>query len=132
MIEVRGDDEAIAAVGAMAKEGWKDKELGSWAKDERDMLEYLPYPPTLPNQQYRRTGRLALGYRVQRPRTMVRVISNRASTAKTGFYGGYVIGQRQAPVHQGRWYIATELVEADLPKLIKRVGKKGIRIFEAT
>ena len=135
MIEVRGIDEATGAIGALSKEGWKDKELGSWADDERGMLDKEPYPPQKtpkrPSQRYIRTYRLKRSYRVQRPRRMVRVITNRASTARSGFYGGYVVGQQQAAVHFGHWYIMADLIEADLPKLTKKIGIKGVRIFEA-
>ena len=131
MVEVRGDKEAMAAVGAMSKAGWKDKELGGWADDERNMLEKTPYPPERSGQRYIRTGRLGRSYRVQKPRRMVRVITNRASTARSGFYGGYVISQQQARVHRGRWYIMADLIEADLPKLYKKIGDKGVRVFEA-
>ena len=132
MVEVRGDEEAIEAIGALSKAGWKDKELGRWADDERDMLERTPYPPERSGQRYIRTGRLGKSYRVQKPRKMVRVITNRASTAKSGFYGGYVISQQQARVHRGRWYIMGDLIEDDLPKLYEKIGDKGVRIFEAT
>lgn len=131
MIKVIGDKIAIAAVAALAKDGWKDRELGIWADDERSMLEKEPYPPERSGQRYIRTGRLGHSWRNQRPRKMVRVITNRASTARSGFYGGYVVGQQQAYMHRNRWYIASELVEADLPKLIKRVGNKGVKVFEA-
>ena len=132
MIKVIGDKEAIAAVGALAKEGWKDKELGNWADDERDILEGTPYPAERSGQRYIRTYRLKHGYRSQRPRKMVRVITNRASTARSGFYGGYVIGVQQATVHRNRWPIMAKMVESGLPILYKKIGEKGVRVFEAS
>ena len=128
-IVIRGAEEAAAAIGALSKKPWKDKELGRWADTEREMLAKTPYPPTLPNQRYVRTYQLKHGYRVQKPRKMVRIINNVAS-GKSGEYGGYVVGQQQAYMHMGRWYVAFELVEADVPALIDKIGDAGVRIFE--
>ena len=129
-VVVRGVDEAVAAVGALSKKSWKDKELGRWADDERKILAKMPYPPTRPNQRYVRTYKLKHGYRVQKPRKMVRVITNVASSSR-GEYGGYVVGQQQAYMHQGRWYIAFDIVEADLPALADKLGDASVRVFEA-
>lgn len=129
-VEVRGDKEAIKATEALSKEDWKDKALGEFADDRRDALEKEPYPPPVPNQRYIRTYRLKYGYYVQKPRKMVRVISNRAAS-QGGLYGGYVVGQQQAYMHQGRWYQALDIVEQGLPDLADKVGDEGIRIFEA-
>ena len=131
MVQIRGDEEAKDATKRLSKDGWKDKELGKWADKERDELEKEPYPAEISGQRYVRTYKLKYGYRVDKPRKMWRRIANIASARHSGEYGGYVVGQRQAYMHAGRWYQALNIVEGHLPRLTDKIGKTGIKLFEA-
>src|SRR5688500_13208236 len=91
-----------------------DGAMSEWAKETRGELKSTPYPPApIPKKgrkPYRRTGRLANSWFAQRIRMSEWVIGNRAK-ARRRSYASYVIGDKQgkqAKVHQGRWWKATE------------------------
>ena len=90
-----------------------------------------PYPPTLPNQRYIRTGTLGRslgsgegGGRQQGKPDIYEVTQNsRYTSGSFGTRLGYapeVIGERQRPIHQGRWYtLKGSVLKAVLPKIEK-------------
>lgn len=55
------------------------------------------YPPTLPNQRYRRTNNLRQKLAIVKPGPNQRLVINTAS------YAAAVYGPNQANIHRGRW-----------------------------
>ena len=82
-----------------------DPELSDWAKDTAKELKRTPYPPKRPAQKYVRTGRLANSWKVGHPKRGVVSVLNSAK------YAGFVVGDKQAWMHEGRWWKASEEVQ---------------------
>ena len=98
--------------------GTFDKTTGRWAKRTANQLKKKKYPPTRSGQKYKRTRRLKRGWEARRVKSSQWTISNRAQ-AKGRVYPGFVVGDNQAWMHKGRWWIASEEIEAKIPNLVK-------------
>ena len=100
-IKIEGLDKLIQGLGSIEKAHEAiEPVLSRWA--ERIGTEWHTYPPTLPNQRYRRTGRLRRGRRqlVQRRRDGIAAIARNEGVP----YSGWVLrDSTQANVHRGRW-----------------------------
>jgi hypothetical protein len=99
------------------------RELGRWAEDVLDDHLYGEdkYAPPPPNSRYIRTGRLGRGYGLMRhSRTAVRIFN---LTPYTGYVVGDADGRGQAGIHQGRWWLARQRVEARLDDATERIGR---------
>ena len=76
------------------------------------------YPPQLPNQRYRRTGRLGRGRRqiVNRTPSAVEAIARNDGVP----YNVWVIRTAtQAGIHRGRWNSDERLIESESPQVIR-------------
>lgn len=79
------------------------------------------YPPELPNSDYERTGELGRSWDVAlenvRGFNAELIISNDATDPRGKQYAAYVIGDLQAPIHQGRWFEADDEVQEMLDEI---------------
>jgi hypothetical protein len=98
------------------------RELGLWAEDVLDDQLYGEdkYAPPPPNSRYIRTGRLGRGYGLMRHGLAVRIFN---LTPYTGYVVGDAEGRGQAGIHQGRWWLARQRVEARLGDATERIGR---------
>ena len=106
-----------------------DKIMGDWAKDMRTMLKSHPYPAKRPTQTYVRTGRLANSWAAIQVRTGVWSLTNTATNQKTGApYAFRVVGdadgENQAWMHEGRWWIARDLLDGYTDDLTQRLTRQ--------
>ena len=95
---------------------------GEW----RDLLvplkrELRTYPAPPPGSRYVRTHNLKRSWQY------AIVSPERAEVSNTAIYAGYVQGENQAAVHQGRWSIFTEVggrhFSEFIDKLTTKIGK---------
>ena len=89
------------------------------AKFSEKMVKTLtaePYPPKLPNQKYVRTFLLKNSFQQARLDVARHVVRNTAPRRR------YVISDRQAAIHEGRWWTMREIVERDLDELSEALG----------
>jgi len=93
-------------------------ELKEWGKDEADRLQNTAYPPPRPQQRYKRTGKLGRSWSSSVIGSAAVKISNNAG------YAPWVVGEKQAWMHAGRWWQARPIVEKDIPELTKSITKK--------
>jgi len=100
-----------------------------WA--QRHVVRHLvvkPYPPKRPGQKYKRTYRLQARWHAE-PQGNSVLIANRQP------YAGYVVGdgkgKRQARVHQGRWWLAADVIKAARPELKKAVNRELSQLLRA-
>ena len=87
---------------------------GEWGPFLRSMqLDLKEYPPMLPNQKYKRTFNLRNSwlYAVLRP--------TEAEIGNAATYAGWVQGERQAAIHQGRW------------SKMREIGEEAVRVLES-
>jgi len=85
----------------------------------RTKLDDKRYAPKRPGQRYVRTGRLGRSWSgVEKVRKLVYRIRNFAKSPKGVFYTSFVIGERQAFMHRGRWWQAERVAFVEPPKLI--------------
>lgn len=90
-----------------------DVVMKQWAQNVRARLKGLPYPPKLPNQRYVRTGELANRWAAVRVKVGQWSITNARPSVE------YVIDEeKQARIHEGRWYVAQAEIEKDRPVLV--------------
>ena len=103
-----------------------------WAQDTRKVLKSTPYPAKRPKQKYKRTGRLANGWAVERGSGAAVAIVNSAR-GRDGHYTRYVVGdgkgKGQAWMHKGRWWIARTVTDGRRAELRRSVRQA---IAEAT
>ena len=91
--------------------------LRAWAQAVRKKLKGKPYPPQRPGQTYIRTGNLASRWAAEPIGAGAVAIVNRAD------YAGWVVGDEQAGVHQGRWWQARPIIEEDIPNLTRQLSE---------
>lgn len=79
------------------------------------------YPPERAGQQYQRTGQLGAGFMFDSIDKSHYQFVNRVS------YVQYVVGDSdgdgQAWMHRGRWFVARERIETELPVLLEKLEK---------
>jgi hypothetical protein len=90
-----------------------------------------PYPPTLPNQKYRRTGTLGRSLGVGMNSGIVgtpdiRTVKKVGTTGYEGTFGSNlsyaaeVIGEgTQKPIHRGRWWTMKTVAQRAVSKVIR-------------
>lgn len=124
-----------------------DSTIYRWAQGQRRKLKGHGYPPQSGRPQpfrtdksrryffwalreglisvpYRRTGRLANSYRVEKEGRARYTITNSAP------YAPLVVGKgSQARYHAGNWYVMEDEVQADAPELAKLIAKDLIGLF---
>lgn len=95
-----------------------------WGQETRRKLKGKKYPPRRPGQRYRRTGLLANSWRSKVTGKNTISIENEASRRGRP-YPVFVIGdragKRQAWMHVGRWWIAREVIDDEVPELRRRI-----------
>lgn len=92
-----------------------EKVVGAWARQTRAFLKSTPYPAKRPGQSYVRTGTLANSWRARRVKDGVWNIENSAE------YSGFVVGENQAWMHEGRWWKARDKMQERIPLLTKQL-----------
>lgn len=102
-----------------------DPEMQAWAQSVRGLLKSKPYPPAPATSKYRRTGRLANSWLAAKHGTGVGGIKNSAP------YSGFVVGNNQAFMHQGRWWQARPTIEGETPKLTKALAAKVEKVWQS-
>lgn len=107
-----------------------DPVLGEWTKDMRYALKAEPYPPKRPGQTYVRTGQLANRWRAEQVKPGVWRINNAAVGKNGREYAQFVVGEQQAWMHQGRWWLAREIVEGYAGDLTERLADKLVEYWE--
>lgn len=101
-----------------------DPETKKWADQTSKTLRQTPYPAKRPKQRYRRTGRLTSSWRYERRGMGHYVIINRANRGGR-FYGPFVVGRgRQFWAHKGRWWVAEDVIEKRIPKLVEWLQRR--------
>lgn len=98
-----------------------DPVLGDWTKDVRYNLKAEPYPPKRPKQTYVRTGLLANSWSAEQVAPGKWRINNSANYSQ--FVVGDAQGHGQAWMHQGRWWLAREVVDGYTDDLTQRLSK---------
>lgn len=120
-----------------------DKELdpvvGRWSQETRGKLKSTPYPPKRPGQRYIRTGRLANSWRSRKKKDSQYVIENMAAGPRGKLYATYVVGGplgnavrefAQAWMHKGRWWMAKDVIDEELPRLRTAMIQRIVHIWE--
>jgi hypothetical protein len=74
---------------------------------------HYPAPPA--GSTYIRTGRLGAGWDVRMTGPLEHRIVNPT------IYATYVVGERQAWMHRGRWWTARQRIDAALPDLVRQM-----------
>lgn len=93
-------------------------------------LKGKPYPPELPGQKYKRTGRLNRAWAASIRGEYDTIHITNDARGKSGFYAGYVvgnpissIGNAQASIHRGRWWVATDVIEETIPRALEETSQ---------
>lgn len=104
-----------------------DKVLTTWSRETTAALKGKKYPPPRPGQKYKRTGRLANSWRVERRKAGQVAIVNNARSPRGQVYPGYVVGdsrgEGQAFMHKGRWWRARDVIDAEAKRLPAELTK---------
>lgn len=92
-------------------------------------LQGKPYPPERSGQKYRRTGRLNRAWQAVTTGAWNTIhIQNKASD-KGRAYAAWVVGNpiatgpAQSWIHQGRWWIATDVISDTIPQALEETGQ---------
>ena len=94
--------------------------------------ELRTYPPELPDQRYIRTGKR---YRATRVEYLggqsYRLISDPSYKGRSAdpYVLGDAYGQGQARIHQGRWRLLKDAVEASIERILARVREEFNKII---
>jgi hypothetical protein len=120
-IKVTGSARVANKFRAMAgKSKNTDPVTKAWAEKTRLKLRAKKYPPKRPGQKYKRTGRLGTSWKKRKAGKNTWAIINDASF-KGRTYARYVVGDskgnRQAWMHSGRWWVARDVIEENIPEL---------------
>ena len=95
-----------------------DKVMERHIKTQAANLRSKPYPPMLPNQKYKRTGKLGRAFRAQRRGRGSWAVINRTS------YAVYVIkkGYQNRKYHEGRWWTIEDEMKRSMPELTRKLS----------
>lgn len=100
-----------------------------WGQNVRAALRAKPYPPERTGQTYRRT------YKLQRSFYARRVGKSSIEIGNSQPYSNYVIGDKsggsQAWMHQGRWWLVRDVIQAETPALRQDILKALDREFKS-
>ena len=77
------------------------------------------YPPPPPGSSYRRTGTLGRGWQPIGPHTTGSQWA--AGIVNETDYGEFVMGNRQATIHQGRWKTVDTIASEQEPQIVARI-----------
>ena len=95
--------------------------MKKWAKRTAAVLKSTPYPPQEPHMTYVRTGRLASSWSSRSAGFHKVEIHNSAE------YASLVVGEdTQIPIHESRWWVATDIIEKELDKLVDDIGDEVV------
>lgn len=94
-----------------------------WAQGVRGKLKSKPAPAKRPLQTYIRTGELANKWAVENQGLGKWAIVNRKEASP------FVIGEKQAWFHAGRWWQAKPTIEEEIPALTKDLSDEIERIW---
>lgn len=98
----------------------------------RKKLDSKRYAPKRSNQRYVRTGRLGRSWtRVEKIRKLVYRVRNTAKAPRGRFYASFVIGERQAWMHRGRWWAAKRVAFEEPPKPIVTLAAEIRKVLES-
>jgi hypothetical protein len=122
-LELRGYNRVANNLRRLASD--MDKELdpvvGTWTRWTRSRLKGRAYPPKPPRSTYVRTGQLANRWRVEKQGPSRHAIMNDAKGPRGQLYATHVVGdgmgENQAWMHRGRWWIARDVIEEEIPAL---------------
>jgi hypothetical protein len=92
---------------------------------KRARAKVIKYPPPPPGSRYRRTGTYGRAWTVRRNPTGRRqfagytLIGHAVQRVReyTKYVGGDAYGLQQAMIHEGRWVLARDAIEAEMKKL---------------
>lgn len=101
-----------------------EPELRAWAQRVRRLLKSKPYPSKRAGQRYARTGRLANSWGVEQGK------SGEVSIRNSAAYATWVVGDKQAWMHAGRWWQARPTIEDEIPELTREISEKIRRTWE--
>lgn len=146
-IEIKGYNRVNNKLRTMASQLDKelDEAVGQWAKDTRKELKGQRYPakfqgpyPWVSEKQrryvmaairrgeievpYRRTGNIANRWRAVRVKPAQWKVENTAEHAH--YVVGDRFGKRQARIHRGRWYLASDVIDKRLPQLRRIIERR--------
>ncbi len=109
-----------------------DKVLYKWGQETRATLKSTPYPSKRPGQKYKRTGRLANSWKVERGKPGQVAIVNSAKGPRGQLYPTYVVGDakgdKQAWMHSKRWWKARDVMDKEAKRLPAALTKALMRI----
>jgi hypothetical protein len=106
MIKVEGLKEAQMMLKELGAGQWSKNVLKSYGDQLK--AKSMPYAPKPPNSKYKRTNNLLRGWYSTASQTQVEVV-NRAWSAKSGYYSGYVQQRAtQAWFHRQHGWVTIE------------------------
>lgn len=82
------------------------------------------YPPPRPGSPYIRTGTLGAGWTVSQRGPLQHRLANPV------LYATYVVGERQAWMHRGRWWMARARLDEAMPPLLELLGRTAAEFLE--
>ncbi len=91
----------------------------AWAVDTVAKIRRKRNPPRRRGQTYRRTGRLKRGWKVEKGAKSSVIVNtaNRGGRQYAMYVVGDQRGNRQAWMHRGRWWVARDEIEKEIPEL---------------
>lgn len=135
MIKVTVNEQDRARALAVLQKGTRlgdeiGNELRRWATDhlDNDLYGMENYAPPPAGSKYIRTGRLGANWGLQRAGKAKVTFYN--MTAYAGYVVGNGLGQKQAAIHAGRWWLARKRTEAAIPELERRISVRLRRVFQ--
>ena len=129
-VELDGLDDLEKSLKRVKGRGWATSAMGAWAVKTARGLSRKAYPSAPPNSSYTRTGRLGRQWSGAKTGEMEVTISNNAAH-QGKYYARFVVSDRQAAVHRGRWWQAHEvIVREHMPKLLDEFDDKLSEIWD--
>jgi hypothetical protein len=116
-IDAKADTKAVSAL--LRKAASPNLMRALEAANTALMRVAQPYPPPPPGSTYRRTDTLKRGWQPIGPFTTGAQAT--AGIVNETDYADYVMGNRQAAVHAGRWKTVDQIANEQEPQIVARI-----------
>lgn len=119
--EIRGLDQIKAKLERLRRLEVVYAATKQWAERTVKTLRAQRYPARRPGQKYVRTGKLGSSWYTEKRGNDVAIVNKASHRGQA--YPEFVVGEKQAWMHKGRWWRAKDVIEKTSPTVDQTIDR---------